>query len=113
MVLSFLVFKEHPSFLVYNAYTMNKRIYLDYAAATPLDPRVKTVMDEYLKGAAANPSGLYQEGREAKKELEDARKTIAGFIGAKSSEIVFTASTTESNNLAILGAAKANKEFGT
>ncbi len=91
---------------------MNKRIYLDYAAATPVDPEVKKAMDDYLAHGAANPSGLYHEGRESKFALEDARKIVAGFIGSKASEIIFTSSTTESNNLAILGTARANKEFG-
>lgn len=91
---------------------MNKRIYLDYAAATPLDSRVKKVMDEYLLCGGANPSGLYHEGREAQKILADARKTIADFIDAKAGEILFTSSTTESNNLAILGVAMANRAYG-
>ena len=85
---------------------------MDYAAATPVDPRVKQVMDDYLAKGNANPSGLYQEGIESKKALESARKIVAGFIGAKPHEIVFTSSTTESNNLAILGAARANSQFG-
>lgn len=93
---------------------------MDYAAATPLDSRVKKVMDEYLaRGGAhstcsgqANPSGLYYEGRASQTALENARRTVAGFIGAKAHEIFFTSSTTESNNLAILGAARANKEHG-
>ena len=107
---------------------MNHRVYLDYAAATPLDKRVKEVMDEYLQVAGAhstdsinsqqacsgqtNPSGLYQEGREAQKALGEARKTVAGFISAKPHEIIFTSSTTESNNIAILGTAMANKSKG-
>ncbi|MBI2052494.1 MAG: cysteine desulfurase, partial [Candidatus Sungbacteria bacterium] len=85
---------------------------LDYAAATPLDPRVKKKMDEYLAQGGANPSGLYREGRAARKSLEDSRQTAAGLIGAKPHEIIFTSSTTESNNLAILGVARANKSQG-
>ncbi len=91
---------------------MDHRIYLDYAAAAPLDPRVKKAMDGYLAHGGANPSGLYQEGRESQKALIDARKTAAGFIGAKAHEIIFTSSTTESNNLAILGSARANQGYG-
>ena len=91
---------------------MLKRIYLDYAAATPVDPRVKQVMLDYLAKGNANPSGLYQEGIESKKYLESARKVVASFIGAKAHEIIFTSSTTESNNLAILGVARANAGFG-
>ncbi|MDP3764154.1 MAG: cysteine desulfurase family protein [bacterium] len=99
---------------------MNHRVYLDYAAATPLDVRVKQSMDEYLKkGGAhstcsgqANPSGLYEEGRESQRALSEARKTVAGFVVAKPHEIIFTSSTTESNNIAILGVAMANKSKG-
>lgn len=91
---------------------MNERIYLDYAAAAPLDPRVKSVMDEYLAKGGANPSGLYQEGLAAKKALEESRRVVAAFIGAKAAEIVFTSSTTESNNLAILGVAQASRQHG-
>lgn len=85
---------------------------MDYAAATPVDPRVKLAMDNYLAKGNANPSGLYYEGRESKLALENARKIVAGFIGAKAHEIIFTANTTESNNLTILGAARANGQFG-
>src|SRR3989344_1452108 len=88
------------------------RIYLDYAAASPVDERVKIAMDEYLAKGNANPSGLYREAAASKKVLEDSRRTVAGFIGAKASKIFFTASTTESNNLAILGAARANSSSG-
>jgi len=91
---------------------MIKRIYLDYAAATPVDPRVKKSMDEFSAQGFANPAGVYEEGLFAKRAMESARKTIADFIGAKSPEIIFTSSTTESNNLAILGVARANREFG-
>jgi cysteine desulfurase len=91
---------------------MIKRIYLDYAAATPVDPRVKKAMDDFCAQGFANPAGIYEEGLFAKRAMESARKTIADFIGAKSPEIIFTSSTTESNNLAILGVAMANREFG-
>ena len=91
---------------------MIKRVYLDYAAATPVDPRVKKAMDEFSALGFANPAGLHEEGLFAKRALELARKTIADFIGAKAPEIIFTSSTTESNNLAILGVARANREFG-
>ena len=91
---------------------MSHRVYLDYAAATPLDPRVEKVMCEYQSQNGANPSGLYHEGRVAKKALEAARRTVAAFIGAKPSEIFFTASTTESNNIAILGVAMASRSYG-
>ncbi len=79
-----------------------KKIYLDNAAATPIDPRVVRAMAE----AAAyfgNPSSFNDAGRTARGELEKARHIIAGFLGARPDEIVFTDSGSEANNLAILG----------
>jgi len=88
------------------------RIYLDHAAATPLDKRVAASI---LKSQSifGNASSLHTRGQEAKKLLEDSRKKIAKIIGASSSEIVFTPSGTESVNLAILGIARAYKKQGT
>lgn len=77
--------------------------YLDHAAATPCDPRVISAMEPYLSGVFYNPSASYTGGREAKKALETARGTIAGIIGAKPNDIIFTAGATESINLAIQG----------
>lgn len=82
------------------------RIYLDYAAATPLDPSVAKKMREAEKHFA-NPSTAYSSGREAKELLDKYRKNIAMFFGVNTDEIVFTSGATESNNLAILGAARA------
>ncbi|HSX14716.1 MAG TPA: cysteine desulfurase family protein [Candidatus Saccharimonadales bacterium] len=83
-----------------------KRVYLDYAAATPLDPAVKASMEPYLAGEFANPSSLYAEGRAAKLALEAARKQVAMVLGAKPSEIIFTAGGTEAVNFAIQGVSK-------
>ena len=83
-----------------------KRIYLDYAAATPVDPEVKRTMSEFMDSNYGNASGIYQEGREAKKALEDARTRIAKILSAKPHEIIFTSGGTESNNLAIFGCAR-------
>lgn len=80
-----------------------KRIYLDYASATPLDPRVCLAMKKVEGLCIGNPSALHLEGRNSKKVFEDARKTIANAIKARSEEIIFTSGATESNNLAILG----------
>lgn len=77
--------------------------YLDHAAATPCDPRVVSAMEPYLSGVFYNPSASYTGGREAKKALETARGTIAGIIGAKPNDIIFTAGATESINLAVQG----------
>lgn len=82
------------------------RIYLDYAAATPVDRRVLLAMEPFAAKNFGNPSALHTEGQVARKAIEDARKEIAGHLDAHSDEVVFTASGTEANNVAILGVAK-------
>ncbi|MDR3642221.1 MAG: cysteine desulfurase family protein [Candidatus Doudnabacteria bacterium] len=86
--------------------SQKKNIYLDYAAATPVDPLVKKVMEPFLSDGFGNPSSLYKKGREARMAVEDARKKIADIIGARPGEIIFTAGGTESCNLAIFGVSK-------
>lgn len=83
-----------------------KPIYLDHAATTPMAPEVKKAMEPFWYDKFGNPSSLYQKGREAKEVIESARKTIAGLINARSSEIIFTAGGSESVNLAIFGVAR-------
>ncbi len=79
-------------------------IYLDYAAATPLDTRVLAAMRPYYTDTYANPSAItYSMGREAKESLTKTRAKVASFVGAKPTEIIFTAGGTEANNLAISG----------
>lgn len=78
-------------------------IYLDHAAATPLDPEVLEAMLPYLQTEFANPSSLYGAARVTRKAVEDARAAIANVLGAKPTEIVFTSGGTEGNNLAIQG----------
>lgn len=80
-------------------------IYLDNAATTPMDERVIEAMMPYMKVFYGNASSVHKPGREAKVLLEDARDVIAGFIGARSSEIYFTSGGTEANNFAIKGMA--------
>ncbi|MBI2591943.1 cysteine desulfurase [Candidatus Saccharibacteria bacterium] len=82
---------------------MKKQVYLDYAAATPLDPSVIKAMAPYFADNFYNPSAIYLGGRTARQALEKARATIARNLGAKPAEIVFTAGATEANNLAIQG----------
>jgi cysteine desulfurase len=91
---------------------MEKRIYLDYAAATPADPRAVKAMLPYFGEKFGNPSSLHSFGQEAKLALEESRKTIADLMAAKPNEVIFTASATESNNLALKGVAFANKNKG-
>ena len=85
---------------------MKKSLYLDYAAATPLDPRAHTAMEPYLKGEFANPSSLHTPGRRQRAALEGARTQIARVLGAKPAEIIFTSGSTEAANLAMQGVMK-------
>ena len=90
-------------------------IYLDYAATTPVDPLVVEAMNECLGsgGEFANPaSATHLPGRRALVRVEHARAQVAGLIGADPSEIIFTSGATESNNLALLGIARANADRG-
>ena len=88
------------------------KIYLDYAATTPVDPRVVKVMLPYFSEKFGNTMSLYSLGQEAKQALEESRETISDLIKAKPEEIIFTSSATESNNLALKGIAFANKNRG-
>jgi len=90
-----------------------KRIYLDFAATTPVDPRVFKAMKPYFAEIFGNTASFHHFGQEAKEALEKSREVVADFIRAKSSEIIFTSSATESNNLALKGIAFANKERGS
>jgi cysteine desulfurase len=82
-----------------------KQIYLDCAAATPIDPRVLKEMMPYLSNDFGNTMSLHSSGQEAKSALEKSRKIIANFINANPKEIIFTSSATESNNFALKGIA--------
>ena len=89
-----------------------KKIYLDNAATTPTDPRVVQAMLPYFTEVYGNPSSLHAFGQGAKHAIEEARYTVADFIGAKPEEIVFTSGGTESNNFTIKGVAFARREKG-
>src|SRR6185369_14436807 len=84
-----------------------KLIYLDHAATTPLDPRVKAAMEPFWRERYGNPSSLYKLGKQGSEAIAAARRSIAQILGARASEIIFTAGGTESVNLAIFGVARA------
>ncbi len=88
-------------------------IYLDYSATTPVDPRVAAAMIPWLTEQFGNPaSRSHAYGWSAEKAVEDAREQVAALVGADSKEIIWTSGATESNNLAIKGAAHFYKGKG-
>ncbi len=89
---------------------MTDTIYLDYAATTPLHPQALEAMLPYLTGRFGNPSATYGLARQAQKAIDDARKAVAGVLGCRSSDIVFTSGGTESINTALKGVAFAQKK---
>ncbi|MDD2527209.1 MAG: selenide, water dikinase SelD [Lentimicrobiaceae bacterium] len=89
-----------------------EQIYLDYNATTPVDAAVANEMRPYLEAIFGNPSSNHEFGIKARVALEKARSRVAGLINAKPQEIVFTSGGTESNNMAIKGAAFAMQPHG-
>ena len=87
-------------------------IYLDHAATTPLHPEVLEAMLPYLTEHHGNPSSIHASGRRARQGLDESREEVAGLIGARPREIVFTASGTEADNLAVKGVAWAASARG-
>ncbi|MGF1611711.1 MAG: IscS subfamily cysteine desulfurase [Kiloniellales bacterium] len=91
--------------------TAERRIYLDYQATTPTDPRVVEAMLPYFTERFGNPHSIeHAFGHDAEAAVEQARVQVAALIGADPREIVFTSGATESNNLAIKGAARFHKD---
>jgi cysteine desulfurase len=80
-----------------------ERIYLDYSATTPVDPRVMEKMLPYFNQIYGNPSSVHSLGQQAEAALETGRETVAGVLNCDPSEIVFTSCGTESDNLALRG----------
>lgn len=78
-------------------------IYLDYAAATPMDSAVLRAMEPYFSQTFYNPSATYLAGRDAKTKLSEARTEVAKTLGVRPAEVIFTAGASEANNLAISG----------
>jgi len=89
-----------------------KRIYLDYGATTPVDPRVIKAMIPFFNEKFGNTMSLHGFGQEAKLVLEKSREQVADLIKAKANEIIFTSSATESNNLVLKGIAFSNRKKG-
>jgi cysteine desulfurase len=92
---------------------MGKRlIYMDHAATTPVHPKVVEAMSPYFGESFGNPSALYGLGREAHEAVCAARERVAGVLGCRASEVVFTSGGTESDNAALKGAAYALRGSG-
>jgi cysteine desulfurase len=89
-----------------------KRIYMDHSATTPVAPEVLEAMLPYFSEKFGNASSLHSFGLEAKEALEESREKVAGLLGAKPEEIIFTSGGTESDNLALKGIARKNQKSG-
>ena len=87
-------------------------IYLDYNATTPLCAPAREAMLPYLDEHFGNASSIHQAGREARAAVDSARDTLAQLLGTKSHELIFTAGGTESDNLGIIGLARAHSDRG-
>jgi len=92
--------------------TFQRRVYMDHAATTPVDPEVVEAMVPYFTEIYGNASSLHSFGREAHNAMEEARSRVARLINAHPEEIIFTAGGTESDNIAIKGAVYANRSKG-
>ncbi len=90
----------------------SKYVYLDYAATTPMDPRVIEEVNKHFRESYGNSSSLHSIGQKAAQILVKSRQTIASLINVQRDEIIFTSSGTEADNLAILGVAFKNKSRG-
>jgi cysteine desulfurase len=90
----------------------SNRIYLDYNASTPIDPRVVTVMQTAIEDAFGNPSSLHWAGTPARAMVETARRQVADLLGCAAGEIIFTSGGSESNNLALKGLYFARQHSG-
>jgi len=89
------------------------RVYLDHIAATPVDPAVLEAMLPFFRERFGNAQSLHADGQAAGEAVEEARASVARLVGATDAEIVFTASGSESNNLAVKGLALAQRAKGT
>jgi cysteine desulfurase len=91
---------------------MALKYYFDYAATTPLEPRVFRAMRPYFSKEFGNPGSIHDAGRKAKEAIEKASARIASILHCRPQEFIFTGSATEADNLAVFGIAEANKKAG-
>src|SRR3989338_948023 len=91
---------------------MQKTIYFDHNATTPVHPEVYKAMEPFYKDEYGNASSLHAKGRVCRQAVENSRHTVASFLGAGDEDIIFTGSGTESDNIAIKGVLAANKDKG-
>jgi cysteine desulfurase len=89
----------------------NNKVYLDYAATTPVDERVLASMLPYFTQNFGNPSSIHFYGQQAEAALEDAREQVANILGCQNQEVIFTSCGSESDNLALRGAALAGRKL--
>jgi cysteine desulfurase len=88
----------------------SRSVYLDHSASTPVDPRVLETMLPYFSEAYGNASSVHRAGQRAEQAVEEARETVAGILNCRPSEVVFTGGGSESDNLALRGAAWAARQ---
>jgi len=88
-----------------------RKVYLDYAATTPVAPEVVKAMEPYWNKTFGNPLATHSFGQEARKAIEEAREKIASYFNVEQEEIIFTSGATESNNLALSGVARAVSSY--
>ena len=97
-------------FLFSACYNLAAMIYLDYSATTPTDSRVLEAMLPYFSASFGNPSSVHRYGQVAESAIDSARETVASILNCRPDEIIFTSGGSESDNLALRGAAYAMRE---
>ena len=94
---------QRQNLACYNAAVFGQRVYLDFAASTPVDPEVLQAMLPYFQEHFGNPSSVHFFGQQAEAAIEAARRTIAAGLGCPPRDLIFTSGGSESDNLALRG----------